>query len=52
MTSIYLNDKTDLYQSGSKYLRTLSDILSDIQVLSQRLTVVNKSKNILVNMTH
>lgn len=42
---IYLNDQVDLQTDGVKYLKTIEDILSDIQVLSSKVTNYNHSRS-------
>lgn len=41
MSEIYYNDKVDLFSDGRKYLAIISDLLNDIQKLSQKLTIIN-----------
>lgn len=41
---IYLNDQVDLQTDGVKFLKTIEDILSDIQVLSSKVTNYNHSR--------
>ena len=41
---IYLNDQVDLQIDGVKFLKTIEDILSDIQILSSKVTNYNHSR--------
>lgn len=41
---IYYDDKVDLFLDGRKLLAVISDLLNDIQKLSQKLTIVNQRK--------
>jgi len=38
---IYLNDSTDLMTDGGKFLKSIEDILNDIQLLSSKVTNYN-----------
>ena len=48
VTEIYTNDTVDLFIDGRKYLAIIQDILNEIQRLSQKLTIINQSKFILI----
>jgi hypothetical protein len=41
---IYLNDQVDLQTDGMKFLKTIEEILSDIQILSSKVTNYNHSR--------
>eukprot|EP00347_Sterkiella_histriomuscorum_P005049 403358096 len=47
MSEIYYNDKVDLFSDGRKYLGVISDLLNDIQKLSQKLTIINQISSMI-----